>query len=169
MKKQVTLKDKNKHTIAKLTLKEIKKWVENNPQLTIEQCIDEGIAIVNKAINKIKNGVTLKENQVLAIIMMLQYDSSKNISSICDGLIGEVPTGEGKTLIIASSTILRALMGQKVDIVTSSSVLAMRDCAFAKPFFQAFGISVDHNIQYNKYIGGTKACYENKQVIYGDL
>ena len=55
-------------------------------------------------------------------------------------------TGEGKTYIIASLAVLIILMSGKkestwVDIITSSSVLAQRDCEEMQGFYKSFGIS----------------------------
>ncbi len=43
------------------------------------------------------------------------------------GKLLEVKTGEGKSIIISSVAIILGLCGYKVDIITTSMVLAKRD------------------------------------------
>ena len=51
------------------------------------------------------------------------------------GRLGEVATGEGKSIIVAMLAVYLNLMGQNVDILTSSSVLSVRDSIEMKSFF----------------------------------
>jgi preprotein translocase subunit SecA len=46
------------------------------------------------------------------------------------GKLGNISTGEGKTLIVSMLAVIMCLCGKKVDIVTSSKVLAIRDSKF---------------------------------------
>ncbi|XP_058873331.1 protein translocase subunit SecA-like [Acipenser ruthenus] len=57
----------------------------------------------------------------------------------------EVGTGEGKSCIIAMFAAMRVLMGEKVDIVSSSSELCKRDAEDWKEFYSYFNITVDVN------------------------
>ena len=57
----------------------------------------------------------------------------------------EVSTGEGKSCIIAMLAAALALQGKKVDIVTSSPVLAKRDASKWAKFYEIFGFSATHN------------------------
>jgi preprotein translocase subunit SecA len=43
------------------------------------------------------------------------------------GKLGNISTGEGKTLIVSMLAVIMCLCGKKVDIVTSSKILAIRD------------------------------------------
>lgn len=63
------------------------------------------------------------------------------------GILGQISTGEGKSLIIAILAVIMNLLGYTVDVVTSSKVLAERD---AKEF----------NVFYNNYfdIDSTNIC-----------
>ena len=58
----------------------------------------------------------------------------------------EVITGEGKSCVIAMFAAALACQGKKVDIVTSSPILAQRDAQEWSKFYQKFGLSVTHNI-----------------------
>ena len=50
-------------------------------------------------------------------------------------------TGEGKSLIIAQIALISALMGNFVDIITSTSYLAERDQIKFKELYNSFGVS----------------------------
>ncbi|XP_043954112.1 protein translocase subunit SecA-like [Gambusia affinis] len=80
------------------------------------------------------------------------------------GRLIQVGTGEGKSCIVAMFAAYRALRGEKVDIMSSSSVLAERDMREWKKFYELLKISVDCNI--NKQDEDSKKCYES-QIVYG--
>eukprot|EP01063_Lacrimia_lanifica_P026648 TRINITY_DN3628_c0_g1_i1.p1 TRINITY_DN3628_c0_g1~~TRINITY_DN3628_c0_g1_i1.p1 ORF type:complete len:2430 (+),score=769.77 TRINITY_DN3628_c0_g1_i1:112-7401(+) len=70
------------------------------------------------------------------------------------GGIGQMKTGEGKTITIALAAAYYILMtrcaktgrrGISVDVMTSSETLAARDALKAKPLYNLLGISVGHN------------------------
>ena len=73
------------------------------------------IAKVDMAIYE-KHGFYLRSTQLLAAIIFLKTENR--------GVLEQVSTGEGKSLIIVTLAIVKALQGQNVDVVTSSSVLA---------------------------------------------
>ncbi|CDW77534.1 protein translocase subunit seca [Stylonychia lemnae] len=56
------------------------------------------------------------------------------------GQVGEVYTGEGKTLIIALWAVIQAIRGFKVDIISSSSDLAERDYLESKNIYLQYGL-----------------------------
>lgn len=62
--------------------------------------------------------------------------------SLNDGNITNIKTGEGKTLIFFLSAYLKALTGDKVDIMTTNDYLAKRDYEKAKRAFELLGFSV---------------------------
>ncbi|XP_026011145.1 uncharacterized protein LOC113014069 [Astatotilapia calliptera] len=80
------------------------------------------------------------------------------------GRLIQVGTGEGKSCIVAMFAAFRALRGEKVDIMSSSSVLAERDFGEWQRFYELLKISVDCNT--NKLNEELKKCYECK-VVYG--
>ena len=81
--------------------------------------------------------------------------------------LAQVSTGEGKTIIVVAIAIIKALLGEKVDIITSSSVLAKRDADQNKDIYVLFGIGVSHNC--SEVIEERKEAYSSNQIIYGDL
>lgn len=83
------------------------------------------------------------------------------------GKLLEMGTGEGKSCVIAMFAVLRVLRGEKVDVVSSSSVLCQRDAEEWAEFYKYFGITVDTNT--NKTNDeDRKQCYQ-KDVVYGTI
>lgn len=82
------------------------------------------------------------------------------------GWLLQVGTGEGKSCIVAMFAAYRALRGEKVDIMSSSPVLAKRDFDNWKGFFEYLKISVDCNTC--KADTELKKCYEC-QIVYGTV
>ena len=75
--------------------------------------------------------------QIIALLLFLYKEKTK-------GLIEQIPTGEGKTSISSFLAVIEALEGKKVDIITSSLVLAERDATLLKNFYNLFGLTVDY-------------------------
>ncbi|AWO97194.1 preprotein translocase SecA subunit-like protein [Scophthalmus maximus] len=82
------------------------------------------------------------------------------------GRLIQVGTGEGKSCIVAMFAAFRALRGEKVDIMSSSSVLAERDSDDWRRFYSILKISISCNT--NKQGIDLKRCYEC-QVVYGTV
>ncbi|XP_008298026.1 uncharacterized protein LOC103370675 [Stegastes partitus] len=83
------------------------------------------------------------------------------------GKLLEMGTGEGKSCVIAMFAVLRVLRGEKVDVVSSSSVLCQRDAEEWAEFYKYFGITVDTNT--NKTDDkDRKECYQ-KDVVFGTI
>ena len=75
--------------------------------------------------------------QIICLLFYLEgYEDNYN-------LILEVLTGEGKTLTISFLALYLAIIGNKVDILTSSPVLAKRDSKDREKFYKHFGIFVN--------------------------
>ena len=62
------------------------------------------------------------------------------------GRLLEIGTGEGKSCVIAMFAVVMAKLGRKVDIMTSSPVLAERDCKDWQEFYNLFGVSAGTNV-----------------------
>ncbi|MCU7611305.1 preprotein translocase subunit SecA [Anaplasma capra] len=58
------------------------------------------------------------------------------------GMIAEMKTGEGKTLVATLAAYLGALEGAGVHVVTVNDYLAKRDCEWMGNLYQALGVSV---------------------------
>ena len=63
------------------------------------------------------------------------------------GMIAEMVTGEGKTLVATLPAYLNALTGKGVHIVTVNDYLARRDCEWMSPIYLALGDTARGYIQ----------------------
>jgi len=61
---------------------------------------------------------------------------------IIKGMVAEMDTGEGKTLVASLPACTAAMAGIPVHIVTVNDYLVERDAATLKPIYQAFGLTV---------------------------
>lgn len=101
--------------------------------------------------------------QIICLLFYLEgYDGNYN-------LIQEVLTGEGKTLTISFLALYLAIQGNKVDILTSSPVLAQRDANDRKKLYERFGISCDfcRFDSNNNNNENQLECYK-ADIVYGD-
>ncbi|KAM9348692.1 LOW QUALITY PROTEIN: protein translocase subunit SecA-like [Symphorus nematophorus] len=83
------------------------------------------------------------------------------------GKLLQMGTGEGKSCVIAMFAVLRPLRGEKVDLVSSSSVLCQRDTQEWSNFYKYFGMTVDTNTNKTED-EDRKECYQ-KDVVYGTI
>lgn len=120
----------------------------------------ELLAVLMRA-NEIVTGHKLRHVQLFAILQLLDAKDK--------GLMEEVATGEGKTTIIAIFAVIKALQGNKVDVVTSSPVLAEHAAADKQKFYDLFGLTAACNWDERdkKLKPGSKACY-HADIVYGD-
>ena len=81
------------------------------------------------------------------------------------GMIAEMVTGEGKTLVATLASYLNGLEGNGVHVVTVNDYLARRDAAWNAPLFQALDMTVG-SIQSNMSNAKRKRMY-HCDVTYG--
>uniref|UniRef100_A0AC34FF64 Chloroplast protein-transporting ATPase n=1 Tax=Panagrolaimus sp. ES5 TaxID=591445 RepID=A0AC34FF64_9BILA len=112
------------------------------------------IAAAVFAINKFF-GVELRPAQIMAILISMKSREQKT------GKLLQVPTGEGKTMIIAALAIIEAINGVKVDIVTNSTELAVTQYEKLKLFYAKLGFVVQHNANGN----ASKVAYNNVEIL----
>ena len=62
------------------------------------------------------------------------------------GMISEMKTGEGKTLVATLAAYLNALAGNGVHVVTVNDYLARRDAEWMRPVFETLGLTVGYII-----------------------
>lgn len=122
--------------------------------------VGETLAVVARSFQIVSKDFSLRDTQLLTILL---FSKSKN------ALLAQVSTGEGKSYIAVAFAIIRVLYGEKVDIITSSNLLAARDAndeANIK-IFDMFDVTIGHNCNDDTEI--RKEVYCNKDVIYGSL
>lgn len=140
----------------------IKNWIQQyelrkDVQSDTDNLLDV-LAVIVRAI-QIQKRITLRDTQLLTILTMLSNNQST---------LTQVSTGEGKSLIVVSVAIVKSLLKEeKVDIITSSSVLAKRDAETNRDIFNLFGINVSHNC--SEDAEKRRMVYSGNPVVYGDL
>ena len=131
-------------------------------QLTSKECenariineIDDAIAKVFSSPNRPK--IHLWDTQKMAILIAAEKAKKNTLL--------QVNTGEGKTLLIATLAILRVKQNKVVDVITSSPVLAARDCEKMQLLFKALHITASHNCE--EQLDARKLAYKS-QIVYG--
>ena len=105
---------------------------------------------------------------VSVCILLLSHQSKVN-------RLLEVMTGEGKSLIIAMFAAALAMQGKKVDVITSSALLAQRDTEDWRPFYKKLGLKVTHNTDTEESLklqdseADKLECYEKHEIVYGTV
>ncbi|XP_070496221.1 uncharacterized protein [Chironomus tepperi] len=158
---------KNKMNTIQSECDEVKANIEKFKSFDNDKLFNESKSSKNPSkllaiiISVIKNvaKVELRDTQIIAILTMYHSDS---------GVLMQVSTGEGKTFIGVAFAILKVLLNENVDIVTSSTVLAKRDATnnINKKIFFVFDIKVDHNC--HEKPDERKKAYDC-QIVYGTL
>ncbi|MDH5579883.1 MAG: prepilin peptidase, partial [Betaproteobacteria bacterium] len=62
--------------------------------------------------------------------------------AMLNGMLAEMATGEGKTLVATLTAATAALAGRAVHVVTVNDYLAERDAQWMRPVYEALGITV---------------------------
>ena len=162
--------------ICEYTGEDIKDWAVAFRKSTIRDAqipfdhhlFAEAFAVIRRAVtlffeDKGKKGIVPRDTHMVASLLFL-----KNLSVAVQGthLMQQISTREGKTTIICMTAIFKALMGEKVDIITSSSVLATRDAEVQNYLYSLFDISVSHCC--HQELAKRRQAY-GSDVIYGDI
>ena len=125
-----------------------KRFFENEEIEVTTSDFDKEIA-AKKSYTKIKNDKCIWKNTWDAagknvVWDMIHYDVQL-IGGIVlhQGRIGEMQTGEGKTLVSTLPIYLNALTGDGVHLVTVNDYLAKRDSAWMGPILEFHGLRID--------------------------
>jgi preprotein translocase subunit SecA len=140
-------------TVCNWSERNVKSWAKKDNST---KGVNEVLAVVYRAMELTRN---FKPHiiQILTVLMLVHKDPKV-------GRLAQVLTGEGKSWVIAILVaILKITKRCKVDIVTSSEVLAKRDAKQWETFFKLLNITSSHNIDEKE---GPKDCYTH-DVVYG--
>ncbi|XP_056593358.1 uncharacterized protein LOC130412201 [Triplophysa dalaica] len=135
------LVDLTEEQINNLKMK-IKSLNLSNPDIKNLKDVLIGMSIAVQDCSTISNdntkiqGFFPRRTQLASLLLLLLAQLSEN-----KGCLLEIGTGEGKSCILAMFATILAIRGTKVDIVTSSPVLAQRDQEEWKTFFEMFGVT----------------------------
>ncbi|KAF5896085.1 Protein translocase subunit SecA, partial [Clarias magur] len=172
-----------KHKTAHLCeykIKEIKEMIKkldfNNPDRQVLKSVLAGMSAAVKKCSAVTveketviEGYRPRLTQIAALIVLLLPKSKTNT-----GCLLEIGTGEGKSCILAMLAVIHAIRGVKVDIVTSSPVLAYRDLEEWRGLYNMFGITSSavppllNNVSSEKKEDPTQKAYR-KQIIYSTV
>lgn len=86
----------------------------------------------------VKKNVTPYPVQILAVMKLVE--SVLNPEFGIRGSVGDIKTGEGKSLVVTLAAIILQSYGRKIDIVTPNMELATRDWKDNKQYYNLFGI-----------------------------
>uniref|UniRef100_A0A914HVP6 Chloroplast protein-transporting ATPase n=1 Tax=Globodera rostochiensis TaxID=31243 RepID=A0A914HVP6_GLORO len=147
--------------ISKWKTEDIKSWADELKQQRQARELPELLAVACRACI-LSNGYCPRDAQLISILLMLSPSKAGR-----RGHLQQIATGEGKTAIVALFVVVKALRDRvKIDVVTSSDVLARRDAESLKTFYGMFGLTVD------ECTGGFspryKECYA-ADIMYGDI
>ena len=148
---------KNEGIISEWEKEEILKWsnkFKSSDNKYNKKMIIEAISVIIRGW-QILYGYPPRLTQILTILIMINSNSN--------GLLMQVLTGEGKSLIVAILAVIKWLQGHTVDIVTSAEHLAERDAKEMSDFYSLFGLSVSNNKDLSH---GFKKCYSD-DIVYG--
>lgn len=101
------------------------------------QAKQKAIAILVETIRRIYH-IHPYDTQIVALLGLLQAPAKLK------GRIAQIKTGEGKSTIIAMLAAFMTTQRYYVDIVSSSSYLAIRDSKKYQPFFESLNLTVSH-------------------------
>ena len=115
------------------------------------------------SVNKDINGWFPRVTQLVSLSLLVLTSEKQR------GRLLEIATGEGKSCIVSMFAVIMAKRNQKVDIITSSPVLAERDAEEWASFYKRFNVSIDTNVKSSMQTHMDKiSCYQ-KDVVYGTV
>ena len=143
-----------------------KKWVSNRKKYQKEIRNIKNIGKILAYFNHINKGIEHFDIHTIQLIslLLLSKEKAKNIK----GVFCKINTGEGKSTIIQFFAAYKVLLGHKVDIISSSSVLAEKDALNEKKrkFFNELDISVGLVREEDK--NAEKEKIYSLDIVYGD-
>lgn len=109
--------DNNGNTLAinKWNSEHIESW-SKEARKTPQFKLNEALAVINQA-TFITFDFQLNDTQIISSLILLKFNNIKK------GRLIQVSTGEGKSIIVCILAIFNALNGNKVHVITSSTVL----------------------------------------------
>ena len=108
-----------------------------------------------------KDGHLLRDTQIISLLLLLDAEESSK------GKLLQVATGEGKSTISAMLAAILALYGYKIDLITSSRVLAFIGQESSEGFLAMLGLKSSCNLKTRGASGRQNVCYDS-DIVYGD-
>ncbi len=110
--------------------------------MSLDEILPEAFAVVLKACDLLQ-GETMEIGKQTFTWNMRPYDVQiLGGTALHRGMIAEMKTGEGKTLVCTLPVYLNALSGKGVHVVTVNDYLAKRDATWMGLLYKALGLTV---------------------------
>ena len=137
-----------------------------NKKLLDKEELVEVMAVLQRANNLHsakggKDGHLLRDTQIISLLLLLDAEESSK------GKLLQVATGEGKSTISAMLAAILALYGYKIDLITSSRVLAFIGQESSEGFLAMLGLKSSCNLKTRGASGRQNVCYDS-DIVYGD-
>ncbi len=142
-----------------------KEWLET-ANATLNELLPEAFAVIKETCRRMQ-GKQWEAGGATITWDMVPYDVQL-IGGIVlhQGKIGEMKTGEGKTLVAVAPVYLNALVERGVHLVTVNPYLAERDAEWMGPIFGFHGMTVDCINRHEPHSTGRRSAYM-ADVTYG--
>jgi preprotein translocase subunit SecA len=142
-----------------------KQWLERAEEV-LEEILPEAYAVLKETCRRFV-GQSWKVAGSEVTWQMVPYDVQlMGAVALHRGMISEMKTGEGKTLVAIFPAYLNALVGRGVHIITVNDYLAKRDAEWNEPIFDFLGLRVDCIDKYQPNSEERRAAYR-ADVTYG--
>ena len=158
---EVVLESGAKKILKQLDSEELSwivKDIKNNPE-KYQNVNDTKIALIFRTMESVK--FPPYNVQKIALLYYLQ-----DLQDEAKGLLLQLQAGEGKTCVIAMLAAYKALCGLKVDVASSSIILANRDRAEFQEFFNILGLKArtlpEDDLE-------KSSLYNTAEIVYGTM
>jgi len=142
---QTEADENKKHSIGN-KMDVLKKQLKEENQLTLDGYLVEVFAIIKDTCRRLV-GYEYDVRGDHSVWDMVPFDVQLIGGIILHrGMIAEMATGEGKTLVATMPLFLNALLGHGSHLITVNDYLAQRDMEWMAPVFQFHGLTVSCNI-----------------------
>jgi hypothetical protein len=141
------------------------KSYQENPEEYIRLHLDEIVPLILYAWSIANKPQFPKDTKIFALLLFIHSREK--------GLLEQVRTGEGKTLIVGITAAFMALCGNAVDIVSSNRDLAIEGEKKCRSFFQLLKIdsghicSDDDQVNHQSYQSNLSTIQGN--IVYGEV
>ena len=144
--------------IAQWQQVQVTQWAQKVKKAPNKVSQKEMLAVIQRAV-ELHHGFLPRATQMLSVLALL--NPAKDT-----GRLAQINTGEGKSLIVAMLAAVHALQGQYVDVITTSSELAIPEVLKQEHFFKMLSLTVGENSSHGKSDAAKAAVYK-KDIVYG--
>ena len=149
-----------------LELGELEQKLLEEIEDALEEILPEAFAVIKDACRRLLNREITVTGQKMTWDM-IPYDVQLiGAITLHRGIVAEMATGEGKTLVATMPLYLNALAGRGAHLVTVNSYLAQRDAEWMGTVFEFLGLTVDVIDQHDPGSPERRAAYQ-ADITYG--